>query len=131
MVGGVGRLRGSAARCGSRLGRGDRQRGVTANGVGGPLAPHAFGTPLCQDAAGRVVLGLVVAGPGRGLSEEPAVGCEPVALESESLPLCPPGPVVVCPARSSSIALYTRSDRRRLRQRSASIDVLPPAFFRS
>ena len=36
---------------------------------------------------------MVVAGPGSGLSEEPALGCEPVALESESLPRCPPGPV--------------------------------------
>jgi hypothetical protein len=26
------------------------------------------------------------------LSEEPALGCEPVALESESFPVCPPGP---------------------------------------
>ena len=31
-------------------------------------------------------------GSGSGLSEEPALGCELVALESESLPVCPPGP---------------------------------------
>ena len=31
-------------------------------------------------------------GPGSGLSEESAMGCEPVALESESFPCCSPGP---------------------------------------
>lgn len=34
--------------------------------------------------------GSVVAGPGSGLSEELVWGCEPAALESESLPRCPP-----------------------------------------
>lgn len=53
----------------------------------------ATGSSLCQDAAGRGLVGWVVAGPGSGLSEESVVGCEPVALESESLPGCPPGPV--------------------------------------
>ena len=37
-----------------------------------------------QDAVGRVVLGWVLTGPGSGLSEEPALGCESVALESET-----------------------------------------------
>ena len=45
---------------------------------------------------GRVRAGSVgAAGPGSGLSEEPVWGCEPVALESESLPRCPPGPVAM------------------------------------
>ena len=52
------------------------------------------GTPLCQEAAGSGVLRCGLAGPGSGLSEEPALGCEPVALESESCPVCPPGPVL-------------------------------------
>jgi hypothetical protein len=50
--------------------------------------------PLCQEAAGSGVLRWGLAGPGSGLSEEPALGCEPVALESESCPVCPPGPVL-------------------------------------
>jgi hypothetical protein len=57
--------------------------------------PHvpSHGTPLSQEAAGSTGLGCLVAGPGSGFSEEPALGCEPVALESESCPVCPPGPV--------------------------------------
>jgi hypothetical protein len=34
-----------------------------------------------------------MARPGSGLFEVPLWGCEPVTLESESLPRCPPGPV--------------------------------------
>ena len=50
--------------------------------------------PLCvKTLPGAGFSGLVVAGPGSGLSEEPVWGCEPVTLESESLPWCPPGPV--------------------------------------
>ena len=64
---------------------------------------HGSGSPLCQDAAGSGVLGLLVAGPGSGLSEELVWGCEPAALESESLPCCPPGPVAMCRAASLTI----------------------------
>jgi len=46
------------------------------------------------------------AGPGSGLSEEPVWGCEPVALESESLPRCPPG-FVLEPAMAWVIASST------------------------
>ena len=100
--------------------------------TGGPgSATRSHGSPLCQEAAGRVVLGLVVAGPGSGLSEVPVWGCEPVALESESSPRCPPGPVVICRAASASIVRKTMSDRRRLRQRMASLEVLPRALVRS
>ena len=55
----------------------------------------AHGSLLCQEAFGRGVVGLVLAGPGRGLSEGLVWGLEPVALESESLPRCPPGPVLL------------------------------------
>ena len=40
-----------------------------------------FGSLLCQDALARVVVGLVVTGPGRGLSEVLVWGCEPAALD--------------------------------------------------
>jgi hypothetical protein len=49
-----------------------------------PRPTSAHGSLLCQDAAGRGVLGCEVAGPGSGFSEEPVWGCEPVALETES-----------------------------------------------
>ena len=41
------------------------------------------------------------------MSEEPALGCEPVALESESCPRCPSGPipVVVAVARTASLSM--------------------------
>lgn len=63
----------------------------------------AHGSLLCQDAAGSGVLGLGVTGPGSGLSEELVWGCEPVALETESLPGCPPGSVLSVFARSSTM----------------------------
>lgn len=44
-------------------------------------AAPSHGSLLCQDAAESGVLGWVVTGPGSGLSEEPALGCELVALE--------------------------------------------------
>jgi hypothetical protein len=101
-VGPVGRLRG--------LGWygvvGDR-RGPTECVPGARPPLTGSGSPLCQEAAGSGVLGSAVAGPGSGLSEEPALGCEPVALESESCPVCPPGPVlalaVACATASSSM----------------------------
>ena len=42
-----------------------------------------------QDAMGALVLGLLVAGPGCGLSEESMSGCESAALETESFPGVP------------------------------------------
>ena len=71
------------------------------------LIVRGSGSPLCQDAAGSGVLGLVLDGFGCGFSEELVWGCEPAALESESLPRCPPGPVpelfAACAAASSSM----------------------------
>src|SRR3954466_9217268 len=72
-------------------------------GGGYPPDPSAHGSLLCQDAVGRAVLGWAVAGPGSGLSEEPVWGCEPVALEGESFPRCPPGPVLDVVRASVSI----------------------------
>ena len=50
---------------------------------------------------------MVLDGFGCGFSEELVGGCEPAALESESLPRCPPGPVpelfAACAAASSSM----------------------------
>jgi hypothetical protein len=49
--------------------------------------------PFCVNRLCVVVsLSWLVAGPGSGLSEEPALGCESVTLELESFPCCPPGP---------------------------------------
>jgi hypothetical protein len=55
------------------------------------------------------VLGSVVAGPGSDLSEELVWGCEPVALESEPLPRCPPGPVSGLPWPLATIAIESSS----------------------
>lgn len=55
-----------------------------------------------------------MAGPGSGLSEVPVWGCEPATLESESLPLCPPGPVATCPnATDARVAVCWRNFERR------------------
>ena len=79
-----------------------------------PGAPKADTHPYRQDAAGSGVLGLRVAGPGSGLSEEPVLGCEPVALESESFPCCPPGPAVACViAPFDGLGAWSRSRRLR------------------
>ena len=77
---------------------------------------------------------MLVAGPGSGLSEESALGRESVALESESLPRCPPGPVAEAWSRrcwSASIRSNTTLDRRRFRGRMATIDGVPPAVLAS
>jgi hypothetical protein len=98
-------------------------------------AATGSGTPLCQDAAGSGVLGCCLAGPGSDLSEEPVWGCEPAALESESFPRCPPGPVlVVAPmVRTASLSMVwkTMSDSRRFTHRMASMGAFPSAFLRS
>ena len=85
---------------------------------------------------------MVVDGLRCGLSEELVWGCEPAALDSESLPRCPPEPVtflavgvvVVVSDRataSSSMARKTMSDSLRFRHRIASIDDFPSARLRS
>ena len=71
----------------------------------------AHGSLLCQPAFRSGVLGWGLAGPGRGLSEEPALGCESVTLESESFPRCLPGPVPECVIASLSICWKTMSGR--------------------
>ena len=89
------------------------------------------GTPLCQPAFRSGVLGWLMAGPGSGLSEEPVWGCEPVALESESSPRCPPGPVIAWAIASLSIAWKTMSESRRFTHRIASMGPLPSSRLRS
>ena len=71
----------------------------------GPKGTSSSGSLLCQDAAGSGVLGWRLADPGSDLSEELVWGCEPAALESETFPRCPPGPVPVPVTRSSSMVL--------------------------
>ena len=56
-------------------------------------ATRTHGSPLCQRAVRERVLGWRVAGPGSGLSEEPATGVGPVTLDVRVVPECPPGPV--------------------------------------
>src|SRR3954464_5806865 len=75
---------------------------------------HYIGSPLCQDAARDAVLGLVVTGPGSGLSEESVSGCESATLDVSALPGCPPGPAAAGVSMSVSSCRYTMSDRRRL-----------------
>ena len=67
--------------CGSALGQGEEGAG-----------PAEAGGVACK-----------LAGPGSGCSEVPALGCEPVALESVAVPRCPPGPVTVCVIASLSM----------------------------
>src|SRR5213078_5419698 len=60
------------------------------------------------DARWAAVLGWEMAGPGSGLSEEPAAGVEPATLDCRVVPDCPPGPVcmssqAVCAARQPRI----------------------------
>ena len=40
----------------------------------------------------------MVAGPGVAWPKSRCAGCEPAALESESFPGCPPGPLVLAAA---------------------------------
>jgi hypothetical protein len=54
---------------------------------------YGHGSPLCQDTLGSGVLGWLVAGPGRGFSEEPMSGVRSVTLDCRVVPECPPGPV--------------------------------------
>lgn len=52
-----------------------------------------YGTSLCQVDLESGVVGSVPTGSGSDLSEEPAAGVEPVALDVRGAPVCPPGPV--------------------------------------
>ena len=73
------------------------------------LETHSSGTPLCQDTFGSAGLGWLVTGPGVACPKCRCWDCEPVALESESLSRCPPGPVLApaaaCLTASSSMVL--------------------------
>ena len=76
-----------------------------------------------------------MAGPGSDLSEELVWGCEPAALESESFPRCPPGPVLdmALVVRTVSLIMVwkTMSDSRRFTHRMASMGAFPSASLRS
>src|SRR3954454_17703051 len=86
---------------------------------------------VCQ-AAGSAVVCSDAAGLGSDLSEELVVGVEPVALDFRVAPGCPPGPAARAVLRSSAAMIrQTWSARRRLRQRMASLRVLPSAILRS
>ncbi|CCH17743.1 hypothetical protein MILUP08_42674 [Micromonospora lupini str. Lupac 08] len=89
-------------RCGGRMGAGLTCRPLIVTlRIDGRRELHCCvrlrgsGSPLCQEAAARVVLGWGVAGPGSDFSEELAWGCELVKLESVVVSRCPPGPVAV------------------------------------
>jgi hypothetical protein len=70
----------------------------------------------------RLGVALLVAGPGSDLSEVPAAGCEPAALDIRDAPMCPPGPA--CAARWPGIIWWqAMSDSLRLRHLMASIGV--------
>jgi putative ABC transport system permease protein len=73
-------------------------------------------------------------GPGVAWPKSRCSGCKPAALAAESFPGCPPGPSGLAAAgwrasawRRPKMASLTR----RLRDRSASLDVLPSASLRS
>jgi len=84
-----------------RLNRGgDRRLNRALTTIDASVGTSSSGSPLCQDATGSGVVVSVVAGPGSGFSEVLVWGCELAALESESLPGCPPGPVAMCRAAS-------------------------------
>jgi hypothetical protein len=62
-------------------------------------------------------------------------GCEPAALASVSFSGCPPGPCALAAAAARRASAWRRAKMasltRRLRQRSASLGVLPSASLRS
>jgi hypothetical protein len=70
-------------------------------------------------------------GPGNDSSEELAVGVEPAALGPRDAPECPPGTIIDRHRSSLDMTRQTLSARRRLRQRMASLWVLPSAVFLS
>ncbi len=85
---------------------------------------------VCQPPGFGSAVRSPLAGPGSDLSEELAVGVEPVALDVRAAPECPPGPAAAC--RSSAImSRQTWSARRRFKQRIASLWVLPVEILAS
>ena len=56
-------------------------------------------------------------------------GCEPAALETESFPVCPPGPLLVWRCASWSMRVKRASLILRLRARSALLGFMPCASF--
>src|SRR6476660_8459136 len=62
-----------------------------------------FGTSLCQLDLQIVAVGSVSPGPGSDLSDDPALGVEPGALDREVAPTCPPGLVTL---RSASLTSW-------------------------
>jgi hypothetical protein len=107
--------------------------------IKGWLFPHRECAPVLADGCGPAwiewsgatrgldrVAGVrsVAAGPGSDFSEVPAPGCEPAALEPAAAPMCPHGPAAA--DRAPRIIWWQAiSDRRRFRERVASLGVLP------
>lgn len=75
-----------------------------------------------------------MAGPGSDLSEELVWGCEPAALDLETFPRCPPGPVLegAAPAHPSLRAgpAYQQTGVRSSHPVSAAPAVPPWELFR-
>jgi cytochrome c oxidase assembly factor CtaG len=68
---------------------------LLTSGGGGTLGAQLLSLHMAQHMVPSMltpILLLAAAGPGSDLSEEPALGCESVTLESVVVPRCPPGP---------------------------------------
>jgi len=76
---------------------------------------------VCAEVPGR----MVVSGPGVAGPKSWRSGCELAALESESFPGCPPGPLVL------AAVTWRASAWRRLRDLSACLQVFPSLTFLS
>jgi hypothetical protein len=87
----------------------------------------------CERRFGGVV-GLLP-GPGVAWPKSRCAGCEPAALATESFPVCPPGPFTLDAAVPCRASAWRRAKMAslilRLRDRSASLCVLPSATLRS
>jgi hypothetical protein len=74
-------------------------------------------------------------GPGVAWPKSRCAGCEPAALATESFPVCPPGPFTLGAAVPCRASAWRRAKMAslilHLRDRSASLCVLPSASFRS
>jgi len=81
----------------------------------------AHGSLLCQGMG----VGCRSAGPGSDLSEESATGAGLAAMDFRVAPGCPPGPASCIALASATSCRKTAWDSRLLRQRRASIGVLP------
>ena len=86
---------------------------------------------LDRGAEGMPAVALV-AGSGVACPKSWRAGCEPAALDAESFPGCPPGPVTEASAACRASA-WRRAKMasliRRLKDRSASLCVFPSASF--